>query len=106
MLTHKGTLTLETERLVLRRARLSDAEPMLRNWANDPEVTKFLTWPPHGEAGVSRAVIGSWIHGYEQESYYQWMITVKAEGDKPIGSISAVDMDEKTGSVEIGYCIG
>ena len=41
MLTHKGTLTLETERLVLRRARLSDAEPMLRNWANDPEVTKF-----------------------------------------------------------------
>jgi ribosomal-protein-alanine N-acetyltransferase len=39
-LTHKGTVTLETERLILRRFAPDDAEPMFRNWANDPEVTK------------------------------------------------------------------
>ena len=54
----------------------------------------------------SRRVIESWIRGYEQENYYQWMITVKEEGDGPIGSISVVELSEMTESAEIGYCIG
>lgn len=37
---HLGTKTIETRRLVLRKFTLSDAEPMYRNWASDPEVTK------------------------------------------------------------------
>ena len=106
ILTHKGTMTLETERLILRKAQTGDAEPMFRNWANDPEVTRFLTWPTHNDPNVSRAVIESWIRGYEQENYYQWMITVKEEGDGPIGSISVVELSEMTESAEIGYCIG
>ena len=106
MLTHKSTTMLETERLILRKANSSDVEPMFRNWASDPEVTKFLTWPAHGSLDISRIVIDSWIHGYGEENYYQWMITVKAEGDEPIGSISVVGMDESTESAEIGYCIG
>lgn len=40
---HKGTVTLETERLILRRFQLEDAQAMYRNWAADDEVTKFLT---------------------------------------------------------------
>ena len=39
MLAHKGTQTIETRRLILRRAIYADAEPMFRNWASDPEVT-------------------------------------------------------------------
>lgn len=31
---HKGTVTLETPRLILRRLTLADAEPMYRNWAS------------------------------------------------------------------------
>lgn len=38
---HKGTKTIETERLILRAFRAEDAEAMFRNWASDPEVTKF-----------------------------------------------------------------
>ena len=40
-----GTRTLETHRLILRPFTEEDAEDMYRNWASDPEVTKFLTWP-------------------------------------------------------------
>ena len=47
MPTHKGTQTIETARLILRRAVREDAEPMFRNWASDPEVTKYLTWPTY-----------------------------------------------------------
>ncbi|MDR1821377.1 MAG: GNAT family N-acetyltransferase, partial [Oscillospiraceae bacterium] len=69
---HKGTITLETGRLILRRFAPSDAEAMFRNWANDPEVTKFLTWPPHGTVEVTRAVIDSWVSGYESADKYEW----------------------------------
>ena len=68
MLTHKGTQTIETSRLNLRRAIREDAEPMFRNWAADPEVTKYLTWPTHGSIAVSEMVIGSWVLEYEKDS--------------------------------------
>ena len=105
MLTHKGTQTIETSRLILRRAIREDAEPMFRNWASDPEVTKFLTWPTHNNIAVSEMVIGSWLQEYEKESYYQWMIVLK-ELDEPIGSISVVRQNDRVEEAEIGYCIG
>lgn len=105
MLTHKGTQTIETSRLVLRQARREDAEAMFRNWASDPEVTKFLTWPTHDTADVSQWVIDSWIRDYGKADFYQWMIVLKELGE-PIGSISVTNVTENTGALEIGYCIG
>ena len=105
MLTHKGTQTIETSRLILRRAVRKDALPMFRNWASDPEVTKFLTWPAHSSIEVSETVIGTWLQEYEKESYYQWMIVLK-DLDEPIGSISVVRQNDRVEESEIGYCIG
>lgn len=105
MLNHKGTLTLETPRLILRRAIREDAEPMFRNWASDPEVTKYLTWPTHTDPSVSAWVIDSWVDNYPKPDFYQWMIEPKYLG-APIGSISVVRMQEDSAELEIGYCIG
>ena len=104
MLTHKGTVTIETPRLRLRRAEIQDADAMYKNWASDPEVTKYLTWPPHESPSVSEGIIAKWAAEYEKEAYYQWMIVLK-EIDAPIGSLIAVS-DERTESAQIGYCIG
>jgi len=49
-MTHKGTVTLETERLILRRFTLEDAEAMFRNWVNDAEMSRFMTWQPHSSS--------------------------------------------------------
>ena len=105
MLTHKGTQTLETSRLILRRAVREDAQPMFRNWASDPEVTKYLTWPAHGSVAISEMVINSWLGEYEKDGYYQWMIVLKELGE-PIGSISVVRQNDRIEEAEIGYCIG
>ena len=105
MLTHKGTKRIETERLTLRRAVVEDAQPMFDNWASDDEVTKFLTWPTHSSVEVTKMVVDSWIKGYEQDNFYQWIIELKETG-QPIGSISAVRQDEKLALAEIGYCMG
>lgn len=104
MLKHKGTVRLETSRLILRRARMEDAEPMFHNWANDKEVTKYLTWPPHSNIEVTQKLLASWVESYEKEDYYQWMIVLK-EIHEPIGSIM-VSTVGRAQSAHVGYCIG
>ena len=61
MLTHKGTQRIETERLILRPFKLSDANDMFKNWASDDEVTKYLRWPTHSSVEVSQMIIDSWV---------------------------------------------
>lgn len=63
-MNHLGTINLETERLILRKFKLSDAEALYNNWANDGEVTKFLMWPTHYSLEVSEAVIKGWVNSY------------------------------------------
>ena len=103
---HLGTKQLETERLILRRFRVSDAQAMYENWARDSEVTKYLTWPAHSGPEVSEAVLSAWEKEYAKETYYQWAIVLKENGDEPIGSISVVGSREDIAMVHIGYCIG
>jgi RimJ/RimL family protein N-acetyltransferase len=43
----KPTETLETERLLLRKPTVSDAEAIFNRYASDPEVTRYLSWPTH-----------------------------------------------------------
>lgn len=54
---HLGTINLETSRLKLRRFELPDAEAMYKNWASDPEVTKYLMWPPHKDVSVTESIL-------------------------------------------------
>ena len=105
MLTHKGTQTIETSRLILRRAVRDDAEPMFRNWASDPEVTKYLTWPTYEKVETAHQILDLWACEYEKPNYYQWMIVLKELGE-PIGSISVVRQNDRVEEAEIGYCIG
>lgn len=105
MLTHKGTQTIETSRLILRRAVREDAEPMFRNWASDPEVNKFLTWPTYESVEAVFTRVDIWINEYDKTDYYQWMIVLKELGE-PIGSISVVRQNDRVEEAEIGYCIG
>lgn len=102
---HKGTKIIETERLILRPFCEADGEFMFRNWAADPEVTKFLTWPAHENLQVSKQVVESWIKDNQNPKSYQWAVELK-EIHEPIGSISAVETDDRTRSATIGYCIG
>lgn len=104
-MTHKGTVRIETGRLLLRRLEIEDSEAMFRNWASDSEVTKFLTWPPHKNVETTKATIERWIQQYDNNTYYQWGIELK-ELDEVIGTISVVGMDEAIEMLHIGYCIG
>lgn len=104
-MNHKGTKRIETKRLILRPFRMEDADPMYRNWASDPEVTRYLTWNTHTSVEISKQILADWIESYSDPANYQWAIELK-EINEPIGSIAAVEMNENTEAATIGYCIG
>ena len=100
-----GTVKLETGRLLLRPFVAEGAPAAYRNWCSDGEVTRYLTWPPHSGPEDTRAILEEWIGQYGDPTFYQWAIVWKETGG-PIGSISVVEREEKTGSYHVGYCIG
>ena len=99
-----GTQTIETERLILRRFTVEDAEDMYNNWASDPVVTEFLTWPPHASVEVTRSLLTDWVAKYEDGGYFNWAIELKENG-QVIGNISVVHLKESVDGADMGYCM-
>ena len=99
---HIGTQNIETERLRLRPFVQGDAPAMFRNWASDPEVTKYLTWPAHGSVEISEMVLRDWVGQYGEPGFYQWAIVLDSLGE-PVGSIAVVARDDNAQWVELHY---
>lgn len=103
MITNKGTKTLYTERLILRRFIPDDADAMFRNWAGDERVTRYLTWPPHKSPDETKELLKLWCDSYEKQNTYNW--AMEYDG-KVIGNISVVELNEKSERASLGYCMG
>ncbi len=99
-----GTQTLDTHRLTLRRFRTEDAEEMFRSWTSDPEAARYLSWPPHSSAEVTRGLLEDWTAQYTDGKTFRWAIEWKENG-RVIGSIEVVRLEEATDAAEIGYCL-
>ena len=105
MMLHKGTKTIETNRLILRKFTVNDVEAVYKNWTSDDKVTEFLRWPTHTDIAATETVINEWIADSEKKDFYQWAIVLK-ELNEPIGTIGVVDRNEYLNILHIGYCIG
>lgn len=99
-----GTIRLETDRLILRKFEITDAEAMYNNWATDPLTARFLSWEVHKSVDETKEVLSKWIERYEEGSY-DWVVELKSTGEI-IGSISGVHVRQKHGNIELGYCYG
>jgi ribosomal-protein-alanine N-acetyltransferase len=88
---------IDTERLLIRPFRLSDAEDVFE-WRSDPEVNRFMPYPCDGSIEELRERIGEWIADNDK-----FAIELR-ENRKVIGDIS-LEWSEKDKSHEIGYNI-
>ncbi len=104
-MTHVGTQTIETERLILRKFTIDDADVAYRNWMSDPAVTEHLHWTAHKDLDETRAVLDGWVAAYDDLSTYNWAITLKGS-DEIIGSVECRWMNEEISMIHTGYCIG
>lgn len=105
MLNHNGTIKIETERLILRRFTVDDADSMFNNWASDNDICKYMRWTRHKNMEETKKKISDWINFYSKKSFYQWAVTLKGK-DEPIGAISLFTVNELDLCGDVGYCIG
>lgn len=90
---------IESERLLLRKPRLEDARAIFESWAQDQDVTRYLTWRPHERIEQTQEFIRGCLRAWEGETRFPYMITLKETGEV-IGMIDPRIEGPKMG---IGY---
>jgi len=94
---------LETDRLVLRRMKIDDAEDMF-DYARRADVTKYLTWDCHPNEAYTKDYLRYIQKQYEDGEFYDWAVVDKASG-KMIGTCGFTSFDDDNNSAEIGYVL-
>ena len=94
---------METERLILRPWRESDAEALYK-YASDPDVGPRAGWPPHQSVQDSLEVIRTFFN-----NDHTWALELKETGE-PIGCIGYYTYGESNikigeNDAELGYWI-
>ncbi len=105
MLTHCGTIMMETERLILRRFCKTDAESAYRNWAGDRKIQENYGEPVYDSIEKTTELLMKYIERYENEETYRWAVILKENGEC-IGQAAFFLVDSRSEYGEIEYCIG
>lgn len=105
MLTHIGTNSIETERLILRRFEYCDDDTMLKNWIADEKIQSLYSEPVYKTKDEVRKLLDKYIESYERNDYYRWAI-IEKDSNECIGQIAYFLVDSKNHFAEIEYCIG
>lgn len=101
-LTHLGTTTLKTQRLVLRRYSLTDAQAVFDGWMGNQEICDQLDWTAHRDVNVTRRLIDMWVEGYESPTVYHWCITLDGAA---VGDMMVCKWNQEDQWCELGYCV-
>src|SRR5262245_13183312 len=75
---------IETTRLLLRLPVLEDATAIFQSYAQDPAVTRYLTWLPHRSLDDTSSFLHRCISAWTTGSAYPWVVIQKQE-DRLIG---------------------
>ena len=103
-MNHQGTITLETETLLLRRFQEKDSEALFCNLYSNAEAMRYLPWEPHANNAETEAHLAGYISGYADKDYYAWAVVPKALNE-PIGFIDTT-IDKSINAIKIDYGIG
>ena len=95
--------TLETDRLILRGMRVSDAEDMYV-YAKRPSVTQYLTWNPHTDPAETREYLTYVGQRYRTGDFYDWAVVDKESG-RMIGTCGFTSFNCPHDCAEIGYVL-
>ena len=94
-------MQFETQRLIIRKPVIEDAEDIFRNYAQDPDVTKYLIWRPHARVEVTRDWVQYCIDSFDPEKQLPFVIWHKAEQQ----TIGMVDFSIHDFRVHFGYVL-
>ena len=94
---------LQTERLLLRRMKISDYSDMYE-YSRLSIVTKYLLWNEHPDIKYTKDYLTFVQSQYRSGEFFDWAIVEKAT-NKMIGTCGFAKLDFENNSAEIGYVI-
>lgn len=92
---------IETERLILRKPRMEDAPEIFSAYAQDPVVTRYMTWRPHKNVEETYRIRELALKYWDEGKAYSYVITLK-NSNSAIGMIA---MHPEGFKVSIGYVL-
>ena len=78
---------ISTERLLLRKPRLTDATAIFEEYARDPEATRYLLFRPHEDIAKTNAFLEMRLAKWGGGEELVWAITVTPD-DRLVGMIA------------------
>ena len=72
--------TLKTDRLRLRKVKLADADAIFRQYAQDPEVTKYVSWRAHRDIEETREYVRMCLLAWDVGKAFHWAIERREMG--------------------------
>ncbi len=105
MIKFLGTPTLETDRLILRRIILEDAESIFDHWLSDERVMDNLIKGAHKSLSETIERVKEVVSNYDSQEFCYWGMELKENG-KLIGAIDLFNFDQLTENCEVGYLMG
>lgn len=94
---------LETERLLLRRMLVTDADDMYA-YARRSDLTKYLTWDPHPDRDYTVEYLQYLASRYRVGDFYDWGVTLRSDG-RLIGTCGFTSFDFAHDSAQVGYVL-
>ena len=91
--------TIETSRLRLRFPTIEDAAAIFEQYAQDKQVTKYMTWRPHSNIETTQKFLQQSIEDLTAKNYYLWVI-LQIKEKKAIGMIRVQRYNYRA---ELGY---
>jgi RimJ/RimL family protein N-acetyltransferase len=76
----KAPETIETERLLLRRPRQSDAQAVFHRYASDREVTRYFSWPTHRSVADTLAFLAMSDDEWQRWPAGPYIVLTRANG--------------------------
>ena len=95
--------TLNTERLILRKMEMRDAEDVYE-YSSDSVVPAYLLWRPHTSLEESRRYVHLVKKYYAKKEFFDWALEHKESG-KMIGTCGFSRIDEANLCAELGYVL-
>jgi RimJ/RimL family protein N-acetyltransferase len=93
---------IKSERLLLRVPMMEDALPIFELYAQDQEVTRYLTFEPHQSITDTKVFLKRCIKSWKNGTSFPWTI-VRRIDKQLIGMIEIVNIEHS--GIQLGYVL-
>lgn len=94
--------SFETDRIIARLPRTTDAALLFAAYTNDPRVVRYLMWAPHQSIDETERFVGDCIAAVAARTRFPYVLATRERPNDPIGMLEARASQH---IVDLGYVL-